>query len=381
MHILIASNAFKNSLSATEACEAIARGLEQSSFSCTLQSFPIGDGGDGTAQLIVKNANGVFEELTATDPLFRKIKTSIGFIDHHQTAVIEMAEISGLKLLKKQEQYPLYSSSFGTGELIRKALDKGARKIILCIGGTATVDGGCGILQALGVRFLNKSEKELTDLPQNLINLESIDTTALDKRIQDTELIILCDVNNFLLGDQGAAAVFGPQKGASKNDVIYLEKALGKFRDVTILQKGQDMQLIRHGGAAGGVAAGLHVYLQAKLVNGIEYFLDMTHFDKALSQAQLVITGEGSIDLQTLEGKGPFGVARRARQNKIPVIGVAGQIPLEPDSRLLEYFDVLMAIGNQPEEIETAISQTRENLLRTARQVGSLLAIHFQILK
>ena len=286
-----------------------------------------------------------------------------------------MAEISGLKLLQEQEQDPMHTTSFGTGELIRKALDKGARKIILCIGGSATVDGGCGILQALGIRFLDKTGKELTDLPQNLIHLEAIDSSALDKRIRDTELIILCDVNNFLLGDQGAAAVFGPQKGATVNDVIHLEKALGKFRDITLLQKGQDMQLIRHGGAAGGVAAGLHVYLQARLVNGIEYFLDITHFDKVLSQADLVITGEGSIDMQTLEGKGPFGIARRARQKKIPVIGVAGQIPLEPDSRLLEYFDVLMAIGNQPEEIKTAMFQTRENLQRTSRQIGSLLAM------
>lgn len=381
MHILIAPNAFKNSLSASEACKAIVSGLEQSTLSCTLQCFPIGDGGDGTGGLIVKYANGVFEEHTATDPLFRQIKTSIGFTDLHQTAVIEMAEISGLKLLQEQERNPMYTTSFGTGELIRKALDKGARKIILCIGGSATVDGGCGILQALGISFLDKTGKELTDLPQNLIHLETVDSSAVDKRIQDTELIILCDVNNFLLGDQGAAVVFGPQKGASTNDVIHLEKALGKFRDVTMLEKGQDMQLICHGGAAGGAAAGLQVYLQAKLVNGIEYFLDMTHFDKVLSEADLVITGEGSIDMQTLGGKGPFGVARRSRQKNIPVIGMAGRIPLEPDSRLLEYFDVLMAVGNQPEEIKTAMFHTRENLQRTSRQVGKLLAIHFQILK
>jgi len=237
--------------------------------------------------------------------------------------VIEMAEISGLKLLQDHERDPLHTTSLGTGELIRKALDKGTRKIILCIGGSATVDGGCGILQALGIRFLDKSGKELTDLPQNLTLLESIDTSALDKRIRDTELIILCDVNNFLLGDQGAAAVFGPQKGASVSDLTHLEKALGKFRDVTIRQKGQDMQLIPHGGAAGGTAAGLQVYLEATLVNGIEYFLDLTNFDKVLSQADLVITGEGSIDLQTLEGKGPFGIARRAKQKNIPVIGLA----------------------------------------------------------
>jgi glycerate 2-kinase len=375
MHILVAPNAFKNSLSAEDAAEAIRQGLLQSGLPGSIRCFPIGDGGDGTASLIVKNRNGIFYEVQAKDPLGRQIKTSIGFIDGGKTAVIEMADISGLKLLQPAETYPLHASSFGTGELIRIALDKGASKIILGIGGSATVDGGCGILQALGVRFLDVSKKELRHLPENLVHLDAIDASGIDKRIWETELIVLCDVDNFLLGEKGAATIFGPQKGASKEDVIKLERALQKLKEVSFLQSGKDMNTLLHGGAAGGAAAGLHIFLQARLVTGIEYFLDMTGFDEALQKANILITGEGSIDLQTLEGKGPIGVASRAKKKNIPVIGLAGKIPLETDIQLLPYFDVLMAIGHQPEDLKSAMQHTAANLRRTACQIGKLLTI------
>ncbi len=375
MHILIAPNAFKNSLSAGDAADAIRHGLVQSGLPCSIQCFPIGDGGDGTASLIIKKLNGVFYETQAKDPIGRKIKTSFGSIDGGKTAVIEMSDVSGLKLLQLQELDPLHASSFGTGELIRMALDKGARKIILGIGGSATVDGGCGILQALGVRFLDQSKKELIHLPESLVHLDAIDDSGIDKRIWDTELIILCDVDNVLLGEKGAAAIFGPQKGASKDDVILLEKALRKFKDVSLLKTGKDMNALRHGGAAGGTAAGLNIFLNAKLVFGTEYFLDITGFDEALRKTDILITGEGSIDLQTLEGKGPFGVASRAKKKNIPVIGVAGQVPLETDTQLQYYFDILMAIGHQPEDLKSARQHTAANLRYTALQIGKLIAI------
>jgi glycerate kinase len=226
MHILIAPNAFKNSLSASAAAEAIRLGLMQSGLPCSTECFPIGDGGDGTASLIIKSLNGYYIETQASDPLGRKIKTSFGFIEGGKTAVIEMADISGLKLLQEQERDPLRASSFGTGELIRLALEKGVGKIILGIGGSATVDGGCGILRALGVRFLDRSKKELTGLPENLFQLHAVDLSGIDKRIFATELIVLCDVSNILLGEKGAAAVFGPQKGASASEVELLENGL-----------------------------------------------------------------------------------------------------------------------------------------------------------
>ena len=375
MHILVAPNAFKNSLSAEDAAEAIRRGLLDSGFPCSIQCFPIGDGGDGTASLIVKKIKGHFENVQATGPLGKKIDSRIGFSADLQTAVIEMADISGLKILTQCEPDPLHASSFGTGELIRKALDKGARKIILGIGGSATVDGGCGALQALGIRFLDKSKNALNGLPENLVQLDSIDISGMDKRIDQTELIVLCDVNNFLLGDKGSATVFGPQKGASKEDIIKLEKSLTRLKEVSFRQTGNDMNAILHGGAAGGIAAGLQIFLHANLEQGIEYFLDTTGFDKELEKASLLITGEGSIDLQTLEGKGPYGVARRAKKKNIPVIGLAGKVPSQPDETLDHYFDMLMEIGRSGEELKTAMAHTAENLQHTAAQLGKMLAI------
>ncbi len=313
-------------------------------------------------------------ETEASDPLGRKIKSSIGFIEFGQTAVIEMADISGLKRLQPMERAPLRTSSFGTGELIRTAMDTGIRKIILGIGGSATVDGGCGLLKALGIRFLDRAKKELEPIPKNLHQLDSIDSSEMDERIRDTEFIVLCDVENPLLGDNGAAAIFGPQKGAGPEEVIHLEKSLHKLRDVCLRQTGKDMNTIRHGGAAGGVAAGLAVFLNARLVQGIEYFLDLTGFDEALEKADLLITGEGSIDEQTLEGKGPFGVARRAKKKNIPVIGLAGKVPIEANTELNFYFDVLLAIGHEPEEIQPAIEHTASNLQRSSEQIGKMLA-------
>ena len=308
------------------------------------------------------------------DPLNRKINASFGLIDKGATAVIELADASGLRLLHPEEYDPLHASTFGTGEMIKHALDKGVNKIIIGIGGSATVDGATGILQALGIRFLDVDKKVLQHLPESLIGLAFIDTTNIDKRIFNVELIVLCDVENMLLGETGAATVFGPQKGASAEDVKKLEAALTRFRDITFQQTGKDMAAIKHGGAAGGVAAGLAVFLNAKLVNGIDYFLEITSFGEALQKADLVITGEGSIDEQTLHGKGPFGVAKKAKQKNIPVIGLAGKIPLQPDAGLKKYFDVLMPINNEL-SLEKALLQTKDNLMRTAAEIGNLLAL------
>ncbi|MEP7319431.1 MAG: glycerate kinase [Panacibacter sp.] len=374
MHILIAPNAFKHSLDAASAAEAISKGFTQSKLSHTSACFPIGDGGDGTADLLIKKFNGSFIETTVHDPLKRKITASFGLIDHERTAVIELANASGVKLLQPQELNPLKATTFGTGELIKHALDKKVKKIFLCIGGSATVDGGAGILQALGVQF-KQSNTVIDIVPQNLIDVDSIDITKLDKRIVNVEVIILCDVENVLLGENGSAKIFGPQKGANSADVIKLEQALAKLRSIVLNETGSDMSLIKHGGAAGGVAAGLCAILNATLVNGIEYFLDITGFDEALQNADLLITGEGSIDTQTLEGKAPFGVAYRAKEKNIPVIGLAGKVPLKPDAELHRYFDVLLSINNEAATLDGALKNTYTNLVRTANELGNLFAL------
>jgi glycerate kinase len=370
MHILIAPNAFKNSLDAKQVAAAIQQGLKFSKLNCTTECFPIADGGDGTANLIIEKCNGEIVHKEVRDPLGRKINSSFGLIDNGQTAVIEMADASGLRLLKKEELDPLQASSYGTGELIKSALDEGVSKIVIAMGGSATVDGGCGILNALGFVFLNAKGIPLRVVPGDLINMTKVDNSALDKRIHDCEIIILCDVENKLLGPHGSAYVFGPQKGASPAEVNLLESFLKNFAKVSAAKLGTDMADIKHGGAAGGAAAGLHTWLNAKLVNGIDYFLSLTNFDKALNGASLVITGEGSIDVQTLHGKGPYGVAQKAKNMNIPVIGIAGKIPLEQDGSLKQYFDILISINNEPADIATAMGNTEKNLVRTATEIG-----------
>lgn len=374
MNILISPNAFKHSLTAAEAALAIREGLMQSQLHCTCECFPIGDGGDGTAELIIKKHKGVLVTTEVRDPLGRKIKASFGLIDDGKTAVIEMANASGIRLLKKEELNPLRATSTGTGEQIKTALDKGAQKVIIGMGGSATVDGGCGILKALGIRFLDASGKELQNLPEDLIELTSIDTTYLDERIKNTQVIVLCDVDNLLLGEQGSAAVFGPQKGASLNDVRILDAALARLATITVQQTGKDISTITYGGTAGGAAAGLYAFLNAQLVNGIDHFLHLTGFDKALEKTDLVITGEGSIDEQTLQGKGPFGVANAAKKKGLPVIGLAGKVPLERNKNLEKYFDVLLSIGNGPADLQTALTATKKNLTTTSMTIGNLLA-------
>lgn len=375
MHVLIAPNAFKNSLTARAASKAIQKGIMQSRLDCTCECFPIGDGGDGTGELIIEKCGGTMVTAEVHNPLGKKIKASFGLIDNGHTAVIEMAAASGLRLLQSDELDPLHANAFGTGEMIRFALDQGVNKIIIAMGGSATVDGGTGILSALDIRFLNKQGDVLLGMPESLADLAAFDRSALDPRILDCEVIVLCDVDNKLLGPQGAAAVFGPQKGADVDGIKKLELSLSKFREITLKATGVDIAAIKYGGAAGGAAAGLYAFLNAKLVNGIEYFLQLTGFDEALQRSNLVITGEGSIDEQTLQGKGPFGVAYRAKNKGIPVIGLAGKVPVENNIHLQEYFDVLMSIGHEPFDLGTALKYTGKNLARTSAQIGNLIAL------
>jgi glycerate kinase len=373
MHILIAPNAFKNSLEAAKVAEAISNGLQKSKLQCTTACFPVADGGDGTAGLLVDHLKGEWIHANVHDPLMRKISSSFGWIEKDKTAIIELAAASGLRLLKPAEYDPLTTTTFGTGELILKALEKNANKIILCIGGSATVDGGTGILKALGIKFLDTKGNELDDMPASLSSLAEIDASSGDKRINNARIVIVCDVENPFLGSNGAATVFGPQKGASEKEVQLLENKLAKFNEIVLRNTGKEMAAVKYGGAAGGVAAGLHTFLDADLVNGIDYFLQITGFEKELIKAKMVITGEGSIDLQTLHGKGPLGVAKKAKEFSLPVIGMAGKVSTERSLR--QYFDQLISINEDEADPETAIKNTFTNLERTAQRLGDLLSL------
>jgi glycerate 2-kinase len=369
MHILIAPNAFKNSLAAAAAAAAIEKGLHRSGLQCTATTFPVADGGDGTADLLIHQLKAKSIEAYVHDPLGKKISSSFGWSPENKTAVIELAAASGLRLLQPHAYNTLHATTFGTGELLLEAIKKGAEKILLCIGGSATVDGGTGILRALGFQFTDSEGNELIH-PASLKNIADYSFAGDSNLFKTTEVIILCDVLNPLLGINGAAAVFGPQKGATEKDIPLLEAGLKSLRDVILNKTGKDIAAIQHGGAAGGVAAGLYGLLNAELVNGTDYFLTITRFEKELKKATLVITGEGSIDRQTLQGKAPFGVAKMAKQLSIQVIGLTGKIPDEYDKELNFYFDKLICINEPRAKLEDALKSTYANLERAAYDIG-----------
>ena len=373
MHILIAPNAFKHSLDATAAARAIETGFLASKLDCRCTCFPIGDGGNGTGDLIIHHLNGERIQVDVQDPLGRPVRASFGLVNGGKSAVVEMANASGLHLLTTQELNPLRTTSFGTGQLIRAALDHGISQLILAIGGSATVDGGTGILRALGIRFLDPEGYPIK-APEQLTSLAGIDHSGLDPRLQGLDIRILCDVDNPLVGPTGAAAVFGPQKGATPAMVRQLDKGLSRLAESVQASTGIDIAGLKHGGAAGGVSATLHALLGAQLVNGIDFFLSFTGFANHLAKADLVITGEGSLDEQTLHGKGPFGVAHAAKGRGLPVIGLAGRVPVTASDDLEAWFDMLLAIGHEPTDLATAFTLTEANLSRTARQLGNLLA-------
>ncbi|MDB4925910.1 glycerate kinase [Mucilaginibacter sp.] len=375
MNVLIAPNAFKNSLDAQGVAEAIAQGLQQSDLNCTCRLFPVGDGGDGTGSLIIKHLDGQIISVPAHDALGREITATFGWVDNSRTAIIEMADASGMRLLKPGELNPMLANTAGTGELIKQALDKGADKIIIGMGGSATVDGGAGILSALGMLFYDTDGRELTPVPAQLIDLAMVDIGPLDKRVFACDITILCDVDNMLLGADGAAAVFGPQKGATAADVVKLGAMLKKFAAIALQETGKDITHIQYGGTAGGAAAGLHAFLNAKLVSGATHFLELTGFEASLQNADIVITGEGSIDEQTLQGKAPAVVAALAKRRGLKVIGLAGKVAIVYSEALNQHFDMLRSINIEPTDLATALKNTHTNLVRTAMEIGNLLAL------
>lgn len=351
---------------------AILEGLRNSGLGFSYELFPVGDGGDGTGELLVERLGGRFVTCMATDPLGVVREARYGLIENDSVAVIEMAEASGLRLLAGRPPDPLTASSYGTGELMLDALNRKVRRIYLAMGGSATVDGGTGILRALGVQFYNQSAQPLLHI-RDFNQLQTIDIRGLHPGIAHTEIIILCDVKNLLCGPQGAAAVFGPQKGASASDVECLEASLRCLAGRILEQMHIDLFNLTGGGAAGGAAAGLFALLNARLVQGIDAYLELTGFDQALRHADFVITGEGSLDEQTLQGKAPYGIACKARERQIPVIALAGQVPVTPSAELLDYFPILFSIAHSPFDPEMILSGTYSNLLRTAESIGSLM--------
>lgn len=328
---MIAPDKFKGSLTAAEVAEAVAAGLREATAGTELRRIPVADGGDGTVDAAV-SAGFERRRMSVRGPLGAPVPADFAVANH--TAVVELAEASGLRRLPPGVFDPLHASTYGTGELIRAALDAGARTVVLGVGGSASTDGGAGMLAALGARFLDGSGRELEPCGASLVELASVDLSGLDERIAQTEVILATDVDNPLLGTFGAAAVYGPQKGAAPEDVLALETGLGRLVDVLTRQLGEHAVAAAAqpgAGSAGGVGYGAIVGLGASVRPGIELMLELLGVEQAVRGASLVITGEGSLDEQSLRGKAPVGVARLAALHGVPVAAVCGRLLLTPD--------------------------------------------------
>jgi glycerate kinase len=326
LKVVIAPQGFKGNLTALQVSQAIDDGIRRVLPDVVTSLVPMADGGEGTTQALVDALGGEMIPEAVTDPMGGRVLAHWGFLSDGVTAVIEMAAASGLGLVSPQKRNPLLATTYGTGELVCYALEKGCRKFIVGIGGSATNDGGAGMAQALGARLLDASGEAIAFGGAALASLEHIDISTLDPRLADCDVLLACDVDNPLCGSSGASCVYGPQKGATKGMVTQLDKALAHYADVIKRDIGIDIRDVPGAGAAGGLGAGLMVFLKAKLQLGVEVIIQATGLSGHLKGANLVFTGEGRIDGQTACGKTPVGVARRAKEFGLPVIAIAGEI-------------------------------------------------------
>ena len=373
MRILIAPDSFKNALSALEVAKSLKRGLQKVIPDAEMELMPMADGGEGTVEALIDATQGEIIKTRVHDPLMRTIESAYGITGDGITAVIEMASASGIQLIANGERNPWITTTFGTGELIHAALDKGCRDVILGIGGSATNDCGMGMAAALGVKFLDQSGKPVGQGGGVLGEVATIDVSGLDERIPDTRIMVACDVTNPLTGPNGASHVYGPQKGADPEMVKRLDNNLKHLSDLISKQLGKDVDEIPGAGAAGGLGAGLIAFLDGELAKGVSIVAEKTGFDAAAARADLVITGEGGIDFQTQFGKTPFGVAQVAKKHGKPVIAVAGTIGEGADVLYGKGFDAVISIIDKPLSLETAIQETPSLLEATGERIGRLL--------
>lgn len=375
MKIIIAPDSFKESVSASRCAQAIKAGFvsifPQAEYVC----LPIADGGEGTVEAMVEATEGKMVMLPVMGPMGDFVGAFYGLSGDGQTAFIEMAAASGLMLVPVGERNPMRATSYGTGELIRHALDAGVRHIILGIGGSATVDGGMGMAQALGARFLDNIGESVGLGGGALERLVQIDLRDLDPRLSECRIDVACDVDNPLLGARGAAAVFGPQKGACARMVEALERGLENYAQVLLAATGQDVTTIVGGGAAGGMGVAACVFLNAALKPGIDIVIEAVHLEEALRDADLVITGEGRIDSQTVGGKAPIGVARIAKKHGIPVIGIAGVLGDGVEAVHQHGIDAVFSILPALAPLSEVLDRGEQNLYASARNIASVIKL------
>ncbi|OVE65021.1 glycerate kinase [Clostridium diolis] len=360
MKIVIAPDSFKGSLTALQVAKAMEEGLMKYSKDFIIEKIPMADGGEGTVESLVSLTNGEIVTVEVKDPLMRNIKGFYGLLGNEKTAVIEMAAASGLPLLKEKEKNPLITSTYGTGQLIKAALDRGCKNFIIGIGGSATNDGGMGMLKALGVKFLNKDNNEIKDGAIELNQLNTIDMSDFDQRIYECDIKVACDVENTLCGENGASFVFGAQKGADKQMIEVLDNNLYHYGVILKRTFNVDVASIPGSGAAGGMGAAFIAIIKAKLERGIDIIIRESKLSEKLKDTDLVFTGEGKIDYQTKFGKTPFGVASEAKKKNIPVIALAGSIGEDTDTLYELGFDGIFSIIDKPMGLEEAIKNCSE---------------------
>ncbi|QWU06331.1 glycerate kinase [Heyndrickxia coagulans] len=372
---LLAPDSFKESMTAKEVCAAMEAGIKKAIPDAVCIQVPMADGGEGTVQSLVDATDGTIYQQAVTGPLGHPVTVRYGILGDGETAVIEMASASGIHLVTKETKNPLVTTTYGTGELIKACLDKEVKQILIGIGGSATNDGGAGMAQALGVKFLDERGGMLPFGGGALGDLAEIDLAGLDPRLKEVQIFVASDVTNPLCGENGASHVFGPQKGATKEMVALLDTNLSHYAAIIKEQLGKDVAEVPGAGAAGGLGAGLMVFTDAVLKSGIELVVEYTGLEQKVKDADIVLTGEGSIDFQTQFGKTPYGVARAAKKHGKPVIAVAGYVGEQIDVLYEKGIDAIFGILPRPMALEDALQTGAANIERTCENIARLLVL------
>lgn len=377
MKIVIAPDSYKGSVSAVAVAQAMERGVHKVFPDAQVIKMPIADGGEGTVETMIEASGGTWIKETVVGPLGEPVKAGWGIMGDGVTGVIEMAAASGLPLVGDRKN-PWVTTTYGTGELILSALNRGLKRIIIGIGGSATNDGGAGMARALGVRFLDANGEELANGGGALTYLASIDVSGLDKRINDIELLVACDVDNPLCGPTGASAAYGPQKGATPDMVEKLDAALANYAAVAETALGKSVKDTPGAGAAGGLGAGLLLFTKTQLRPGVDIILEVNGFDKALQGASLVLTGEGQTDFQTARGKAPVGAAKWAKKYGIPVVCISGGLGKGADEVIEQGIDAVISIAPRPISLEECLEHGEQLIEEAAERVCRIANIQLK---
>ena len=375
MKIVIAPDSFKGSASAKQVAEALARGWRKVFPNAELVTVPMADGGEGTMEALVDATGGKMQEVEVSDPLGRPLSACYGILGDGKTAVVEVAAASGLPLLAPSERKPLQTTTYGTGQLIRAALKEGVERLLIGLGGSATVDGGAGLVSALGARLLDADGQPIGPGGGSLGSLAQIQLGELPKLIEGVEVLAACDVDNPLTGPNGAAAVFGPQKGAAPQDVQVLDQNLAHYAQILSKELQVEVANLPGAGAAGGLGAGLVAFLGAKLIPGIQMVIEASKLEDKLEGCDLVITGEGKLDGQSAGGKTPVGVAKLAEKHNIPVLAVGGSIAEDADVLYQHGIGAMLSIAPGPISLEKAIADGEKLLEEAGQRAAKLFAL------